>query len=609
MDDKRFDSLTRALASGASRRKFLLGLLGIGGVAVVGAELDAPAEAARRPTPTPTPIPCPGNQTPVNGVCTCPATAPNKCGPDCCTGKVTDPYPRAAGHSECCDQACCFGTCYGEELCCATNNRGTAAPSNRICPLSTGPECCLFSDECCTVDGCCATTCFGGADGESFCCDTANYCPGGTTSPELCCTGATPIKCACGTNANACIADSDAACCVNSDCDTPPDGFSQCAVGVCTNHVCSYTDCAAGSICCPNNLGVYACRVGDECCLTNTDCADTCEACVNFVCVDDPVTFPCGPASDPDKFCCPSSNYSICCGATQFECCGRDAATGVTRECDADGKCCEAGTPYFCAGSNTCCVAPCVVFGETEYCCPPGRGRVCDGADSFVCCPNAQECSTDGECCAAGTVSCADDCCAASNICCANAAGADGECCPTATQCNTDGECCPAGSTVCAGACCSGTTPQCCNGICVAASVECCSAQDPCDGECESCVNGACIDNDQLCPGLCSICVDGTCQGDDALCLSCEICQFNPDTNTGTCVDTCTGCADCRVTDSAPDGACVADNTECLSCQLCQVNTGGTGGTCFDNCQGCGNCVPTPGLGIGVCIARQLPVP
>src|SRR5215218_1827607 len=109
MDDKRFDGLTRLIALGSSRRSVLKGLLGLGGAALAGsAALDGDGEAARRPTPTPTPVKCPGNQIPLGGACICPASAPNECGPDCCTGLTTDPYPRPPGHSECCDNACCF---------------------------------------------------------------------------------------------------------------------------------------------------------------------------------------------------------------------------------------------------------------------------------------------------------------------------------------------------------------------------------------------------------------------------------------------------------------------------------------------------------------------
>lgn len=48
MDDRRFDTISRKLASGASRRVVLRGLLGLGGVAVAaGTELHR-ADAARR---------------------------------------------------------------------------------------------------------------------------------------------------------------------------------------------------------------------------------------------------------------------------------------------------------------------------------------------------------------------------------------------------------------------------------------------------------------------------------------------------------------------------------------------------------------------------------
>ena len=49
MDDRRFDSLVKSFAGGASRRAVLKGLLGLGGAAAVGGTLlEGPAEAARR---------------------------------------------------------------------------------------------------------------------------------------------------------------------------------------------------------------------------------------------------------------------------------------------------------------------------------------------------------------------------------------------------------------------------------------------------------------------------------------------------------------------------------------------------------------------------------
>src|SRR5215211_1549935 len=145
MDDKRFDSITRALASGANRRTVLKGLLGLGGIAAVGsvARDQNPTGAARRPTnPSPTPVKCPGQQTPCGNTCCCPATAPNKCGPDCCTGLRTDPYPRPATHSECGDNECCFGTYTPEEFCCPTNLLpGGGPPIANVC---ANGQCCFL---------------------------------------------------------------------------------------------------------------------------------------------------------------------------------------------------------------------------------------------------------------------------------------------------------------------------------------------------------------------------------------------------------------------------------------------------------------------------------
>lgn len=110
MDDRRFDSLVKALAKGKSRRSVLKGLFGLGGAAIAGSVLlDADSEAARRPPSIPTPRPtCPGSQTWTGSTCECivpPAPGPSRCGPDCC-----NPAGIGAAHSECCENACCFGT-------------------------------------------------------------------------------------------------------------------------------------------------------------------------------------------------------------------------------------------------------------------------------------------------------------------------------------------------------------------------------------------------------------------------------------------------------------------------------------------------------------------
>jgi hypothetical protein len=104
MDDRQFDSMTRLIGAGRSRRAVLAGLLGLAGL-----PLADGVEAARRSSPTPTPVKCPGNQHWDGSKCVC--SEGTTCGPDCCTQD-----------SVCCDNACCYGHCYGEELCCPTGS-------------------------------------------------------------------------------------------------------------------------------------------------------------------------------------------------------------------------------------------------------------------------------------------------------------------------------------------------------------------------------------------------------------------------------------------------------------------------------------------------------
>ena len=106
MDGRRFDTLTRSRAEGASRRTLLKGFLGIGSVAIAGQQ--SIAEAARRPSPTPRPSTCPGEQHWDGSHCVCSAGV--TCGPDCCETVA-----------QCCDNACCPSgqVCGGEEVCCA----------------------------------------------------------------------------------------------------------------------------------------------------------------------------------------------------------------------------------------------------------------------------------------------------------------------------------------------------------------------------------------------------------------------------------------------------------------------------------------------------------
>lgn len=196
MDDRHFDTWVRLLAIGGSRRRLLKVLLGLGGAAAIGGILpESETDAARRPTPTPKPLKCPGKQVPVNGVCTCPDGL-TKCGPDCCT---------AGG--QCCDNACCYGTCYGEELCCPSNH----LVCNGVCLAAA--ECCADADcpngQCidnrCT---CVPRTC---ADFPGFCrssqddgCGGVLDCSGNCPDEQSCLTGWAPDA-FCAPNAPVCL--------------------------------------------------------------------------------------------------------------------------------------------------------------------------------------------------------------------------------------------------------------------------------------------------------------------------------------------------------------------------------------------------------------------
>ena len=97
MDNRRFDELTRVLASGHNRRAVVRGMLGLIGGALAGATVTGGAEAARRgfagPTfpPTPTPAPCAG------GLCGDPCdtcTADQACFENECFSRCAQPSRR-----------------------------------------------------------------------------------------------------------------------------------------------------------------------------------------------------------------------------------------------------------------------------------------------------------------------------------------------------------------------------------------------------------------------------------------------------------------------------------------------------------------------------------
>jgi len=345
MDNRSFDTFVKAVASGVNRRTLLKGLLGLGGTAV-GASQFGEAHAARRPTPTPKPAKCPGVQVPVNGVCTCPGSAPDKCGPDCC-----NPAGIGASHSECCDNACCYGVCYGEELCC---------PYPRV------------------------------------------HCPADHVSRDLCCDEGS-LCCGEGTATPFCVPDLPGACCADSDC--PQVGT---ACGACVDNLCTVLPCGACQAC--SNGECVGCELaGYGCCNSDDACVECClsEQCGPYFDCDLYICEPCEvegrvPCGEPPCIEGPGSRANCCCEAcnSNADCPSCHACfDGACRRCDEMGLECYSGVCGECGSSEDC--GPyfdCDLY--TCLTCEEAGMASCGSAPcpswSFNCCCDA--CAQDSEC-------------------------------------------------------------------------------------------------------------------------------------------------------------------------------------------------------------------
>jgi hypothetical protein len=380
MEDLRFDSLVKAVAMGASRRRVLKGLLGLGGVSLIGsATLGDGAEAARRPTPTPKPPTCPGRQIWQNGQCVCPGDAPEKCGPACCTGdSIEAPNP---GHSECCDNACCFGTCYGEELCCPTNQ--IVSGGQLLPPIATyceaTNECCYAPNVCCGDAGCCSA--------EQ--CASGSCCPVGTA--------------ACGVE--------DPVCCDPERCTAG----GQCCGGdelICGDECCTEDRCLPEVGCCPE--GTIAC--GGACCDAEVYFCNEYSQCECL-----PGTEPCGELPGG---CCPigQCNEASQCCVTGTTACGESCCDNATEEC-AEGSCVCLSGLIRCEGS--CIEAQCC-GSDTFHCVEQGYD-----ADCVVCSSGSCEAANEFEPCSTGS--------AGSGWC--NSGVCTG-CLPPQAECVSDNQCC-----------------------------------------------------------------------------------------------------------------------------------------------------------------------
>ena len=181
MDGQRFDRLTRALASGASRRSMLKGLLGMGGTVAVGSVTNSGADARRSSGSGSTPRPsCPGQTLcPDSSRCcdTCNGFQNGCCpvGTEPCTTNVTGCCAICDGFScgrECCssEAQCCDGECCVDGSVCIAEER--------CCPLDL-----MCGDVCCNGDGqrCCGGVCIdaGQCCGDDECSDNPGTCQTG----------------------------------------------------------------------------------------------------------------------------------------------------------------------------------------------------------------------------------------------------------------------------------------------------------------------------------------------------------------------------------------------------------------------------------------------
>jgi hypothetical protein len=361
MDDRRFDALTKSLASGSSRRSLIKGLLGLAGLATTGAIVRNEVDAARRGSsgpsaPTPPPLPtaqptrtavptkapsCPGRQVPCDGGCCCPA-GETKCGPACCPAGAT-----------CCDNACCYGECYGEELCCPAGN-----------VVCAGVACCAAGE-----------VCAGGRCQQPS--PTSTSTPTSTPTPDPCAgveCNAGPI---CFSPQGTC--DPSTGQCVYVQ---QPIGFP---CGPCDACDSAGTCQSLGECCSDDQCPSGRCEEDRTCCVETT----TCDALDWYRC---PTNYPtnCGGVIDCSDHCLDgwtcSASSGICFNQTKTCLPGVTACLGTLGWCADLGSCYEdfdgenhCVTPRFvacgeCAGNNDCPAG--WICASHSGCseCPPGQG-------------------------------------------------------------------------------------------------------------------------------------------------------------------------------------------------------------------------------------------
>jgi hypothetical protein len=316
--------------------------------------------------------------------------------------------------------------------------------------------------------------------------------------------------------------------------------------------------CAGPNANCCNLAGGESCADNGDCCAADRVacgdvCCGVCEVCDLGSCVAGPDDATC---SDPDN----DFNPGICCAgdcdSSGITTCATTTTTTAAPICTR-ADLCQSGQGAYpdcvqCVGDD------CIAIRQGEAC-SPFDGGVTGGATATGVCVDVWCCDED--------LVCGDICCTGSPECvtcylggCLVAVGAP--CNGGAGVCSVDGWCEPAPTTTTTAAVPTTTTTT---------PVPCI----PACGACETCVNGACIDD----------CLE---------CQSCKIDAANPD---GICEDACPGCGDCQANTDFPDGVCVPRPEACLDCQVCNVVTG----LCADNCPGCETCFKGAGANPDIC--------
>jgi hypothetical protein len=374
MDGDRFDKVTRALASGGSRRSLLKALLGLGAAAATGkavlSDSDARTVGTRPSVPTPKPpVPTP-TRTPTLAPTPTPACSGFPCGFDCCDAEV-----------QCCDGECCprghecltkrfpESPLVEEEVCCPAHRvcdaattkccpDGEVCQDNRCCRGLDAP--CTSNSQCCTGPGGIGGTCLNGlckpcADANTRC-NHDDDCCSGACYAGLCLAGCAPPASSC---------DSHQDCCPGS---STGQGF--CVGGVC----CLGLDdtCQTDGQCCPGPGGAGGSCIDGIC----QPCADTSDSCVH------------------DDDCC----TGICIGQTCQAACSENG--GV---CDSDQDCCQPDSGESDCRGGHCCLGQGSACTEGVSDCCPGESLsvgICQGNACAICFVNGGgPCFDNFDCC------------------------------------------------------------------------------------------------------------------------------------------------------------------------------------------------------------------